>query len=230
MTTWNKTKKSALPPLSPAISAAVGEPANRQNSVNSDYSKLSEDGKILLALIDQRFDEMRATIELKDKKINDLEEQVCSMKHDMDALQKKIDDLDADGRSSTVIVSGSSLPSVMNDENPVAVVCEVLKRDLKYEISPDNVVAGYRLGKRTDKPSILLNLRRRDIKNDLLRACKTVKPPNLYMNESLVPRRAHILYLLRRAKRRYTEISACGSTNGRIYAYRRSTASSEKNL
>ena len=55
---------------------------------------------------------------------------------------------------------------------------------------------------------------------DLLRSCKTAKPPGLYINEWLTPTRSKVLATLRQARKRFPDtISACGSRNGRVYVW-----------
>ena len=56
------------------------------------------------------------------------------------------------------------------------------------------------------------------MKNDLLQACISGTPRDLYINESLTPGRAKVLFTLRLAKRRFPDkIAACGSHDGRVY-------------
>ena len=57
-------------------------------------------------------------------------------------------------------------------------------------------------------------------KRDILLACRTVRPSDLYTNDDLTPLRANLLFLLRRAKSRANgKIVTCGSSNGNVYAF-----------
>lgn len=229
METRRKGNKSPLPPMSNLANQASQICAGR-----ADYSRLSEEGRTLLALIDERFDEIKATIKRKDEKIDELEDIVSSMRIEIDKLHVKLEDVETESRATSVIISGNSMPSESQGENCINTACEVIKRELKYELSPDVVSNGHRIGRRSedrtsDKRAILLKLKNQDDKRDLLVACKTSKPPNLFINESLVPRRSHVLYLLRQAKRRFPKIAACGSHNGRVFVYLKSTTPSERN-
>lgn len=65
---------------------------------------------------------------------------------------------------------------------------------------------------------------------DLLVACRTVKPQNIYINENLTPGRANILYTLRQAKKRFPgKLAACGSQDGRVYAWIKPKVATGKN-
>lgn len=196
------------------------------------YSKLSEEGKTLLALITAKFEEV---IKIKEEKIFFLESQVSIMSEEMKKLNSRIDDIESEQRSSTVIISGSKVPSVIHGEDTSRVACDLIKRELKYELHPDKVSIAYRIGKKPntqspDNRNILLKVRSRDDKQDLFNACKSFKPPNIFMNESLIPKRAKVLYYIRQAKRQFPDkIAACGSSGGRVFVYVKSSNPADRN-
>ena len=67
---------------------------------------------------------------------------------------------------------------------------------------------------------IMVKLCRRERKYDLITACKQTKPPNLFINENLIPTRNNILFSLRRAKKKFPNIvAACSSHDGKVYAW-----------
>ena len=67
---------------------------------------------------------------------------------------------------------------------------------------------------------ILLKVRSRDTKDQIIRNAKTVKPSKLFFNESLTPHRASLVYALRQAKKAHPgRVSACGSMDGRVYVW-----------
>ena len=83
----------------------------------------------------------------------------------------------------------------------------------------------HRLGKKPatqapDRRNLIAKFCRRDIKHDLLKACRAMKPPNLFINESLTKTRNTALFGLRQARKKYPKVVAgCGSTDGRVYAW-----------
>ena len=92
-------------------------------------------------------------------------------------------------------------------------------------MSPHNVLSVYRTGPKNasqspDNRKLMVKLRDREIKKDIMSAFCTVKPAQLYANDDLTPHRAKLLYLLRVAKRKYAnKITACGSVDCKVYAY-----------
>ena len=207
--------------------------SDRETRSKSKGDSLSEDNKVLFDLLTEKFEEMMSLLAERDEKINKLEVKVASMESIISDLRVRVDDVEAENRSSSIIVSGERLPLYSPNENSIQVACEVLKSDLKYEISRSSIIAGFRLGKKVGsqadgRKSILLRLCNRETKHDILTACRTVKPRDLFVNESLIPRRAHILYLLRKAKKQHSVISGCGSSDGRVFVYLKSTTSNIK--
>ena len=66
----------------------------------------------------------------------------------------------------------------------------------------------------------MVEVRARQAKTDVIQACRTMKPTNLYVNDDLIPVRSKILFALRQLKKSRTErISYCGSIDGRIYIW-----------
>ena len=71
-------------------------------------------------------------------------------------------------------------------------------------IKSDDISTAHRLGRkpdgsRQDKRSIIFKLCRRDLKREIIQACRSQKP-NFYINEYLTPTRGTIMYVLRKAK------------------------------
>lgn len=206
----------------------MGKTSDRETRSKSKGDSLSEDNKALFDLLTEKLEEMMGLLAERDVKIEKLEGKVVAMESVIADLKVRVDDAEAENRSSSIIISGDSLPVYSPNENSIQVACEVLKRDLKYEISRSNIISGFRIGKKVGSQaasmkSILLKLSSRETKQDILTACKTVKPRDLFINESLIPRRAHVLYLLRRAKKEHNKVSGCGSSDGRVFVYLRST-------
>ena len=202
MPTRNQQKKPASVPSSP-------------------LSKLSEDNRFLLDLLNEKFDSLIEMLTERDNRIDSLERKITTLEDHVLTLRGRLDDLESENRANTVILSGNKVPNEVANENVVEVARLVLKNELKNEILSSKIVTGYRIGKKnnvSEKRRILIKFNNRDDKQDFFSACKVAKPENLYVNENLIPARAHILFLLRRAKRNFPEkIGSCGSTNGRVY-------------
>ena len=133
--------------------------------------------------------------------------------------------MEARERSSSVIISGRSLPSVSPGENCVSVASSIFSSSLRQNLPENSILTAYRIGSppRTqaeDKRSILVKLREPYLASDLLRSSKTVRVPGLYVNENLTSIRHAILRVLRNSKRSHPGIVAgCGSIGGRVYAW-----------
>lgn len=64
-----------------------------------------------------------------------------------------------------------------------------------------------------------MKLCRRDLKTDILSACRQIRP-KFYINESLTPARNTIMYALRKARKKFpAKISFCRSYDGNISAF-----------
>ena len=65
----------------------------------------------------------------------------------------------------------------------------------------------------------MFKLCRRDLKYDILSACRQQKP-TFFINESLTPTRNRVLYILRRAKQKYPlKIKSVRAYEGSVSAY-----------
>lgn len=139
-------------------------------------------------------------------------------------MEEKIDDADAYERRDTVIVSGKAVPTVTDGESCLQIVSDLLKNELKLIVPATDISTAHRLGKRPatqqpDNRSIIVKLCRRDLKKDILDACRQLKP-EMYVNESLTPTRNTIMYVLRKAKRKCPDkISGCISIDGRVCVF-----------
>lgn len=193
---------------------------------------LSEEGKLILSLISEKLDtavcEILSKISEKDIKMGQLEQKICSLESVNKELRLRLDDVEAEQRGDSLILSGKSLPTVTEGEVTSEVVCSTLKQKLKYNLPINDISASFRLGRKPmhapDKRDILIRLRHRDLKESLLISCKTAKPSDLYINENLIPSRSTILFALRKAKKRFPDvIDGCGSMNGRVYVWLRSS-------
>ena len=76
------------------------------------------------------------------------------------------------------------------------------------------------MNQQVDSRNIIVKLCRRDLKGDILNACRQIKPKDIYINESLTPTRSKIMYILRTAKKKgQARIAGCSSFGGRVFAW-----------
>ena len=198
----------------------------QKSSPNDDH--LSDEGQAIIDLIELKLDVMKneilQKIDEKDKKIDDLERKVHSLERQNGDLLMRLEDVEAEMRSNSLILSGDALPVTSKDEDVAGVVTAVIWDNLKTKISRDVISHARRIGKKptatADKRKIIVRFQPGDTKDDLIRTCKRAKPNKLFMNEDLIPTRATILFTLRRAKRRFPEIvDGCGSHGGQVYVW-----------
>ena len=171
---------------------------------------------------------------LKDDKLERCELDNASLRRKVHELEGRLDEVETHKRSSNLVISGNALSGLSND-NLSNSVAQLLRREIKYELSSSNILSVYRIGNKPavqspDHRSLMLKLHDDGIKRDIQSACRSVKPTNLYANDDLTPLRANLLYLLRRAKRRAnSRVIACGSSNGNVYAFIKPTDESARN-
>ena len=135
-----------------------------------------------------------------------------------------MDDIESQSRSNNLIISGGVLIGMSSDKISQSFV-QLFKQKVGVELPHENILSSYRigakkLGQAPDSRKLLIKLRDGDTKRDILSAFRTKKPADFYANEDLIPLRAKLLYLLRRAKPRSNgKLVACGSSNGNVYAF-----------
>ena len=177
--------------------------------------------------------EFKSAINERDIKIVILEGEVKVLKDKVKKIEGYADDSDAYIRRETVILAGPAIPASNPHENCAELVRNIVKNELKYNLSPNDISTVHRLGPKPtsqapDKRSIIVKFCRRDTKRDLMIASKNqTKPVSLYVNESLTPPRRTIFNTLRQIKRLHPEL-VCGvsSFEGRVFAYTKSPNSS----
>ena len=201
-------------------------------------NSLSPENRQLYELIKEELNEfkaeMRQLIAGNTSQIQKLNGEVETLKGEVNKLKGLIDDADSYERRDTVIFSGPKIPSSTNGENCIEIVRQLVKTELKVEISASEISTAHRLGRKStaqteDKRNIVVKLCRRDLKRDLLVASKKqAKPSSIYINESLTPIRKTILYALRQMRRNHPNIvTGCTSIEGRIYAYTKNENTSQ---
>ena len=207
-------------------------PRPRRNTNDNDYindSEISEDGRLIVILIERKIDKIVAkfTEELnnRDKKIETLEEKVTQLQQNLGRLEDKLDEADVYERRDTIIFSGNCVPATKTGEIVSDVVCAIVKDKLKIKMSPSDISTSHRLGNRPktqgpDTRNIIVKLCRRELKHELISASKQVRLENIYLHENLTHTRNHLLFVLRRAKRKFPNVIAgCSSMDGKVYTW-----------
>ena len=167
---------------------------------------------------------MRSLLREKEEEVTRLKSEVSDLRAKVLKLEVKLDDTDAYERRDTIVFSGEGIPESTQGENCSAIVCDLLRDKLNSNVSNSDLSTSHRLGKRliTQKPDrrkIIVKLCRRDLKKDILSACKSIKP-NFYANQDLTPVKNSILFALRKIKREFPgSVKGAGSRDGRVYVY-----------
>ena len=211
---------------SPLLSSAQ-DTKSKSSSRKTEYEELLQS---VLFKIDEKFEQFRNEVltELRgrDEKIAELEQHVSTLKRDVLSLWNHIDDLENSSRRDEFVMSGDTISvPTRSSINPISTACDALKTALNISLPPGDILSTRRLGpmpnsQGTDKRSLLVRVREHQVKVDIIRACKSVRPNNLYINDNLTTNRSRILYALRQAKRRKTDIlTGCGSMDGRVFAW-----------
>lgn len=199
-----------------------------QQAENDNDQDVSEDGKYVVAKIKAELSKLRSEfsdmLAAKCQEITALKSEVDLLKDKVARLEERSDESDAYERKDSLIFSGDALPAFATGENCTNVVCSLVKEKLKINISPTDVSSSHRLGKKpltqqADRRNIIVKLCRKDLKHDILLACRDVKP-NMYVNENLTPARNTIMYVLRQIRRKHSDlISGCFSQDGRVFVW-----------
>ena len=193
-----------------------------QQDVNLD--SLSEDCRALYLLLSHKIDTVIEEVRIRDVRLEKCEEENKILKRKLTDLESRLDDVENQNRDKNLIISGGTLTS-LSDNNLSFSVIQLFRQKIQYELSPDKIQAAYRVGVRSsvqspDSRNLMLKLNDEGIKQDIISACRTVRPPDLYANDDLTPFRARLLYLLRRAKSKSNgKLVACGSSKGNVYAF-----------
>ena len=120
-----------------------------------------------------------------------MENKIATLKYDIIKLEDKLQDNDSFERRDTVILSGEKLPNL--NENTSSIVRTQLKDNMNITVHTEDICTAYELGGKSNKKSIIVELCRRDIKNDLVTAYRRSQPDQFFfVNECLTPQRQTI--------------------------------------
>ena len=205
----------------------------RPNDVFSDNSEvntlletLSEESKatvkVLSKILDIQLSEklsiLHNTIAEKDLKIEKLETEVKDLNTKVQELENNIDSVDQYERRDTIILSGSSVPEESTSEVTNNVVISTIKDNLKIILHDSDISVSHRLGpkRQEHKRPIIVKLNNRTIKHDLVGACIRLRP-QLYVNESLTPRRRNLFNAVLQIKKSHKpKFQQCYTKDGTI--------------
>lgn len=162
----------------------------------------------------------------RDDSVDNLTKEVTFLRGRVAKLEERVEDSEAYERRDCLVFSGNDIPDATTGENCAAEVVTMI-RSLNINIDDRDISTAHRLGKKSskqgpDRRPIIAKLCRRDIKYDIMRACKSQKP-KFFINESLTPSRSTLLWALRQMKKNHSNIiSGCSSENGRVCMWRKS--------
>ena len=214
-----------------------GAHGNNASTLPDLSSELSEEGKLIVQLITDHIDilksEFTEKIKERDKEIAVVKSELNSVRTRLAQLEERHDDAEAYERRDTLIISVDAVQEASQGENCTAIVSNMIWENVRMNISAGDISVSHRIGQKprspqhVDRRNIFVKLCRRNLKDKLLSACRSLKP-NIYLNESLTPTRSTILYPLRKIKRMLPDkISGCKSESGRVYVFLKNNESDE---
>lgn len=166
---------------------APASTTNIMDLISSDISALSQEGKLIVSTI---VEALSFVSQEKDKIITKLQDRVDLLEDRVTKLVEQLDDVEQCERRDTKILSGPALPREQTMENPSSLVVNAIKDNLKININQDDINTAHRIGPKQqnkDRP-VIVKLSSRSKKSEIMETCVTVKP-NLFVNESLTPKR-----------------------------------------
>jgi len=207
------------------VSEVVSGRDNVQSHGHSDESGLSEEGKLILAMLTKKLDTLLLKIDERNERIKALEGENADLRTNVEKLEARVDAAECSERLNNIVISGDNVPVATAGENLSQVVTDMFSGRLRYVLSPDNILSAYRVGSKSasqspDRRSIIVRLRDGEIKRDIMQACRTAKPNKLFVRDNLTATRSRILYVLRKIRKNHPEkIEFCGSQDGKVFVW-----------
>ena len=147
-------------------------------------------------------------------------------------LEQQIDENSAHERKNTLIMAGTIPPASHAEDCKFIVwdqIREHLSLELAIDISMEHQISVEPKIQRENKRNIMFKLCNRDVKQNISKNCKVVKPKKFYINESLTPLRNTILYVMRQVKKKHPSvINICNSSDGSVVAWLHAASASAK--
>ena len=125
-------------------------------------------------------------------------------------------------------------PPASHAEDCKFIVREQIREHLRLELAIEDISMAHRIGVKPkiqgeDKRYIMFKLCNRDVKQNILKSCKIVKPKKFFINETFTPLRNTILYVMRQAKNKHRiVINSCNSSDGSVAAWLHAASASAK--
>ena len=166
-------------------------------SAISDFTDKITDALDKISTLEIESASLRSDNISKDKQIKDLE--------------LKLDEAEQAVRTSTLILSGSSVNVATDDLHGNA--SKLLADTLKIDIAK---ASQFSYKKMKESANLMITVAKYDDRAAIFTAARTIKPTNFYVSEALTQRHQRLLYELRNAKRN-KKIHSCFSSNGNIY-------------
>lgn len=194
----------------------IDTPSDILDIITADTATISEEGKTIVNSIIKA---VQLIIDQKNKKIDQLQSHINQMENRITELENQVDEVNQYERRDTIIVSGPDLPREEHNENCVDVVVRSIKDNLHLNINNTDINVAHRLGVRksqNDTRPIIVKLQSRQTKYTIMNACVTVRP-NLYINESLTPKRSSLFKIVRDIRKQHREkFQQCYTQDGKI--------------
>ena len=138
-----------------------------------DIGKLSPDSKELFMCISKYFNFLMTE---KEKKINKLEKTVNQLNAaKVLDMEDEMDSAAAYSRKESLIIAGS-IPEGHRNENCNEIVVNLLKNNINLHVDSRDISIAHCVGVRkqqsSDRKNIIFKLCRRDLKHDILSACR----------------------------------------------------------
>ena len=141
-----RSNKTVLPPLAPMLDL-------NSNSFfpDRDLSKLSDESRLIVEIIMDKFDalsrDISSKIEAKDVRIEQLEQEVVTLRKLNHDLCDRVDSIESRERNDCVVISGSSLPSGQKDENTNKIASSLIDSNLKIKLNERDIMSAHRIGR-----------------------------------------------------------------------------------
>ena len=112
-----------------------------------DRSDLSEDSKTMMKLFVDFFKEFHA---VNDEKIQEMNDEVASLRERVQKLEHKLDDQSQYSRLDHVVISpkdNDGIPVYRKEENSKQIVRNLFKVHLSHELAENDITIAHRIGK-----------------------------------------------------------------------------------
>lgn len=216
------------------------------SDVNTLYESLPEEYKTVVKVITEmistrmndQLSDLKKEQKVKDKQIDDMQNNITMLTSRVEELEQHLDNVEQYERRDTVILAGSALPPETPQENTTNIVKQVIKDQLKINLHDSDISVTHRLGQKRQQQHnrpIIVKLVNRSLKRDLVGACIQLRP-ELYVNESLTPKRLGLLkQILAIRKTHKQKFKQCYTQDGKIiikltHSTTKHTISDEKQL